>query len=75
MHKQLVAMQHEMEKDTTKNSLGKGWISEGKTKKLLDLDKNYTSTHGGHPLCCVAAEANLDELIRLKFRVCVLFMA
>jgi len=35
-------------------------------KRLLDLDKNYTSTHGGHPLCCVAAEANLDEIIRLK---------
>lgn len=35
-------------------------------KKLLDLDKNYTSTHGGHPLCCVAAEANLDEIKRLK---------
>ena len=35
-------------------------------KKLLDLDKNYTSTHGGHPLCCVAAEANLVEIKRLK---------
>ncbi len=35
-------------------------------KKLLDLDKSYTSTHGGHPLCCVAAEANLDEIVRMR---------
>jgi 4-aminobutyrate aminotransferase-like enzyme len=35
-------------------------------KKLLDLDRNYTSTHGGHPLCCAAAEANLDEIKRMK---------
>ncbi len=35
-------------------------------KKLLDLDKTYTSTHGGHPLCCIAAEANLDEIVRMR---------
>jgi 4-aminobutyrate aminotransferase/(S)-3-amino-2-methylpropionate transaminase len=32
------------------------------SSKLLDLDTNYTSTHGGHPLCCIAGEANLDEI-------------
>ena len=31
--KKLIKNQEKMEKDPTKNSLGKGWIREGKTKK------------------------------------------
>ena len=34
--------------------------------KYIDLDSNYTSTHGGHPVCCAAALGNLETLSEKK---------
>ena len=32
------------------------------SKKLIELDSAYTSTHGGHPLSCAAGLGNLEFL-------------
>ena len=34
--------------------------------KYINLDSNYTSTHGGHPVCCAAALGNLETLQQKK---------
>ncbi len=34
--------------------------------RLINLDSNYTSTHGGHPVCCAAALGNLETLTSQK---------
>ena len=33
------------------------------TRDIIELDPSLTSTHGGHPLCCAAAIANINELL------------
>lgn len=34
--------------------------------RFINLDSNYTSTHGGHPVCCAAALGNLETLSSQK---------
>ncbi len=43
------------------------------SRKVIDLDSTYTSTHGGHPMACAAGLANLeiiekDNLIQESYR-------
>lgn len=37
------------------------------SKKLIELDSAYTSTHGGHPLSCAAGLGNLEFLEKKNF--------
>ena len=36
-------------------------------KKFINLDSNYTSTHGGNPVACAAALGNLISLSKINF--------